>query len=30
MLTATLMTVWALGSFTLVLAALSTLTGDDY
>jgi len=28
MLTATLMTVWALGSFTLVLAALYTLTAD--
>jgi hypothetical protein len=30
MLTATLMTVWALGSFTLVLAALYTVTGEDY
>jgi len=30
MLTATLMTVWALGSFTLVLAALYTVTGKDY
>ena len=28
MLTATLMTVWALGSFTLVMAALYTLTAD--
>jgi hypothetical protein len=28
MLTATLMTVWALGSFTLVLAAFLTLTPD--
>ena len=28
MLTATLMTVWALGSFTLVLAALYTVTED--
>jgi hypothetical protein len=30
MLTATLMTVWALGSFTLVMAALFAITGEDY
>jgi hypothetical protein len=29
MLTAALMSVWALGSFTLVLTALSTITGAD-
>jgi hypothetical protein len=30
MLTATLVTVWALGSITLVMAALLTMTGEDY
>jgi hypothetical protein len=30
MLTATLVTVWALGSITLVMAALFTITGEDY
>jgi hypothetical protein len=29
MLTAAVVTVWALGSFTLVMAGLLTLTGDD-
>jgi hypothetical protein len=30
MLTATLMTVWALGSFTLVMLALFAVTGEDF
>ena len=30
MLTATLLTVWTLGSLTLVIAALCTLTAEDY
>jgi hypothetical protein len=30
MLTAALLTVWTLGSLTLVIAALCTMTAEDY
>jgi hypothetical protein len=30
MLTAALVTIWTLGSLTLVMAGLFTLTGEDY